>query len=70
MTTVVVSLVAFVMLLVAAFVFVGWRDRHRLSSPEDSAAARDARSEQERAAVERHGLQGHRIRRDQTGNGM
>ncbi|MEU7928096.1 hypothetical protein [Micromonospora sp. NPDC049801] len=66
MTSLVVSLGALVVLLVAAFVFVGWRDRKRLSSPEDSAAGRDARSAQERHAAERHGAQGDVWRRGQN----
>ncbi|MFI5925034.1 hypothetical protein ACIA3K_03525 [Micromonospora sp. NPDC051543] len=43
MTSLVVSLGALVVLLMAVFVFVGWRDRKRLSSHDDSAAGRDAR---------------------------
>ncbi|WP_139307158.1 hypothetical protein [Micromonospora pattaloongensis] len=60
------SLVVFVVLLIAAFVIVAWRDRKRLSSPEDSAAARDATSTQERYAAERHGAQGEVWRRGQN----
>ncbi|MEU8262484.1 hypothetical protein AB0C02_17860 [Micromonospora sp. NPDC048999] len=70
MTAVLVSLVVFIVLLVAVFGFIGWRDRKRLSSPEDSAAARDARSDQERYAAERHGVQGEVWRRGQTPNSM
>ncbi|TDC36270.1 hypothetical protein E1211_13880 [Micromonospora sp. 15K316] len=69
MTLVVVLLVVLVVLLVGAFVFVGWRDRERLSSAEDVAAARDAASVQERHAAERHGVQGEVWRRGQAGNG-
>ncbi|MEU4679967.1 hypothetical protein [Micromonospora sp. NPDC023737] len=68
MTLVVVSVVVFVVLLVAAFVFVGWRDRERLSSAEDSAAARDAAAVQERHAAERHVVQGEVWRRGQIPN--
>ncbi|MER5332779.1 hypothetical protein [Micromonospora sp. NPDC002717] len=66
MKPVVVSLVAFAALLIAAFIFIGWRDRKRHSSPEDSAAARDARSTQERYAAERHAVQGEVWRRGQN----
>ncbi|MFF0230594.1 hypothetical protein [Micromonospora sp. NPDC005254] len=66
MTSLAVSLGAVVVLLIAAFVFVAWRDRKRLSSPEDSAAGRDARSAQERHAAERHGAQGEVWRRGQN----
>ncbi|MFD0783380.1 hypothetical protein ACFQZ8_05515 [Micromonospora azadirachtae] len=52
----------------AAFVFVGWRDRKRLSSAEDSAAARDATAARERCAVERHVVQGEVWRRGQIPN--
>ncbi|MCX4389011.1 hypothetical protein OG777_19045 [Micromonospora peucetia] len=58
MTAVVVSIAVLVVLLIAAFLLVGWRDRKRLSSHEDSAAARDAASARERYAAERHGAQG------------
>ncbi|MEU4779092.1 hypothetical protein [Micromonospora sp. NPDC023633] len=68
MTAVVVALTVFVVLLIAAFVFVGWRDRKRLSSHEDSAAARDAASAQARYAAERHGAQGEVWRSGQTPN--
>ncbi|MEU4380400.1 hypothetical protein AB0J85_15915 [Micromonospora echinofusca] len=66
MTTVVVILVVLVALSIGAFVLVGWRDRQRLSSSEDSAAVRDARADQERYAAERHGEQGEVWRRGQT----
>ncbi|MEU5946191.1 hypothetical protein ABZ793_11585 [Micromonospora sp. NPDC047465] len=66
MKPVVVSLITFAALLIAAFVFVGWRDRKRFSSPEDSASARDARSTQERYAAERHAVQGEVWRRGQN----
>ncbi|MDT0528169.1 hypothetical protein RM555_04070 [Micromonospora sp. DSM 115977] len=68
MTAVAVSLAVFVVVLIAAFVFVGWRDRNRLSSPEDSAAMRDAASTQARYAAERHGAQGEVWRSGQTSN--
>jgi type II secretory pathway pseudopilin PulG len=45
-------------LAAAAYGYVAWRDRRRLSSAEDSAAARTARSTQERYAAERHAAQG------------
>ncbi|MCW3818534.1 hypothetical protein ONA91_29260 [Micromonospora sp. DR5-3] len=70
MTAVLVSVAVFVVLLIAVFVFVGWRDRNRLSSPEDSAAARDARAAQERHAAERHGVQGEVWRRGQNSSGF
>ncbi|MET8084603.1 hypothetical protein [Micromonospora sp. NPDC005237] len=66
MTSLVVSLVALVVLLIAAFIFVAWRDRRRLSTPEDSAAGRDATSAQERHAAERHAAQGEVWRRGQN----
>lgn len=68
MTVVVVFIVIFVLLLVAAFVFIGWRDRKRLSSADDSAAARDASAMRERYAAERHAVQGEVWRRGQTPN--
>jgi hypothetical protein len=69
MTAVVVSLAVFVVVLLAAFVFVGWRDRNRISSPEDSAAVREATSTQAQYAAERHGAQGEVWRSGQTPNG-
>ncbi|TDB74185.1 hypothetical protein [Micromonospora sp. KC723] len=66
MKPLVVSLIAFAVVLIAAFVVVAWRDRKRLSSPEDSASARDARSTQERYAAERHAVQGEVWRRGQN----
>ncbi|MFU8872304.1 hypothetical protein [Micromonospora sp. SL4-19] len=54
MTTVAVSLVAFVVLVVAVVVFVSWRDRNRLSSNEDSTAVRQATIDQHRHEAERH----------------
>ncbi|MET7831778.1 hypothetical protein [Micromonospora sediminicola] len=59
-------LVVMAVLMIGAFVLVARRDRARLSGPEDSTAARDARSEQERHAAERHGVQGEVWRRGQT----
>ncbi|MFI2648603.1 hypothetical protein [Micromonospora fulviviridis] len=58
MRAVVASLAVFVMLLVTVVVFVSWRDRHRFSSPEDPAAARDASADQARHEAERHFVQG------------
>ncbi|WP_128763505.1 hypothetical protein [Micromonospora sp. MW-13] len=69
MTTVMVFLGAAVALAVAAFVLVSWRDRRRQSGPEDSAAAREAASTQERYAAERHGAQGEVWQRGQTPQG-
>ncbi|WP_157746581.1 hypothetical protein [Micromonospora inositola] len=66
MATVLVSLGVAVALMIAAFVFVGWRDRRRLSSPEDSAAAREAAAAQERYAAERYGDQGELWRRGKS----
>ncbi|MFU8871467.1 hypothetical protein [Micromonospora sp. SL4-19] len=40
-------------LLAALFGYVGWRDRHRLSSDDDRAVVRAARSESYRRAAER-----------------
>ncbi|WP_327033429.1 hypothetical protein [Micromonospora ureilytica] len=54
MTAVVISLVVAVVLVVAAVVFVGWRDRNRLSSDEDPTSAREASTDQYRHEVERH----------------
>ncbi|MEU9510387.1 hypothetical protein AB0D32_29370 [Micromonospora sp. NPDC048170] len=68
MMAVVVSLAVFVVVLIVAFVFIGWRDRSRLSTPEDSAAVRDATSTQARYAAERHGAQGEVWRSGQTPN--
>ncbi|MFG3554551.1 hypothetical protein ACGGAQ_09185 [Micromonospora sp. NPDC047557] len=66
MKPVVVLLVTLATLLIVAFIFVSWRDRKRHSSPEDSAAAGDARSTQERYAAERHAVQGEVWRRGQN----
>ncbi|MFG1885037.1 hypothetical protein [Micromonospora sp. NPDC049102] len=66
MKPVVVLLLTLATLLIVAFMFVGWRDRKRHSSPEDSAAAGDARSTQERYAAERHAVQGEVWRRGQN----
>ena len=62
MTAVAVSLVVFVALLIAVFVYVSWRDRNRRSSPEDSTAVRDARADQARHEAERHFVQGQAAR--------
>lgn len=45
-------------LLVATFVYVGWRDRRRVSLADDSAANKVATSESNGHAAERHGQQG------------
>ncbi|WP_174527683.1 hypothetical protein [Micromonospora maritima] len=66
MRTLVGVLVVVAVLMIGAFVLVARRDRERLSGPEDTAAARDARSAQERHAAERHGIQGEVWRRGQT----
>jgi FtsZ-interacting cell division protein ZipA len=58
MTTVWAILIIVAVLLVASLVYVGWRDRRRLSSADDQAASRTAASEAERHAAERHGQQG------------
>ncbi|MFC4017305.1 hypothetical protein ACFOW4_05025 [Micromonospora sp. GCM10011542] len=58
MTTLWVVVGAFVVLGIASFGYVAWRDRRRQSSADDSTAARDARSVQERYAAERHAQQG------------
>ncbi|MER5701246.1 hypothetical protein ABT023_04705 [Micromonospora sp. NPDC002296] len=69
MTTVMVIFGSALALAVAAFVVVAWRDRRRQSTPEDSAAAREAASTQERYAAERHGTQGEVWQRGQTPQG-
>ncbi|MGS2615682.1 hypothetical protein ACVCAH_14350 [Micromonospora sp. LZ34] len=46
-----------------AFGYVGWRDRRRLSSPDDTAAAGQARIAQERHAAERYMTQSHVVQR-------
>ncbi|NBE80674.1 hypothetical protein [Micromonospora rubida] len=66
MTTVMIVFGSALALAVAAFVVVAWRDRRRQSTPEDSAAAREAASTQERYAAERHGAQGEVWQRGQT----
>ncbi|MEU8021788.1 MULTISPECIES: hypothetical protein [Micromonospora] len=58
MTTLMVLFGATLALIVSAFLVVAWRDRRRQSSPEDSAAAREAARTQQRYAAERHGSQG------------
>lgn len=58
MTTLVIVFGATLALIVGAFLVVAWRDRRRQSSPEDSAAAREAAGTQQRYAAERHGSQG------------
>ncbi|MFI1193240.1 hypothetical protein ACH4T9_08265 [Micromonospora sp. NPDC020750] len=69
MTTVMVIFGSALALAVAAFVVVAWRDRRRQSTPEDSAAAREAASTQERYAAERHGAQGEVWQRGQNSQG-
>ncbi|ATO15603.1 hypothetical protein CO540_18625 [Micromonospora sp. WMMA2032] len=59
-------LVVIAVLMIGAFVLVARRDRARLSGPEDTAAARAARLEQERHTAERHGVQSEVWRRGQT----
>ncbi|RKN32401.1 hypothetical protein [Micromonospora musae] len=54
MTTVVVSLVAFAVLVAAIAALVGWRQRNRLSSDADSAGARQAVADQHRHEADRH----------------
>ncbi|WP_328419611.1 hypothetical protein OG470_00425 [Micromonospora sp. NBC_00389] len=66
MTTMLIFLGAVVALIMVAFLAVGLRDRRRLSSPEDSAAAREATRTQERYAADRHGSQGDGRQRGQT----
>ncbi|MCO1594116.1 hypothetical protein M8C17_02970 [Micromonospora sp. RHAY321] len=58
MTTVWVVLGIFVVVGGAAFGVVAWRDRGRLSSADDDAAARAARANQQRYEAERHAEQG------------
>ncbi|PWR08356.1 hypothetical protein DKT68_16070 [Micromonospora acroterricola] len=58
MTTVLVFLVASVVMMVGVVVFVGWRDRNRFSSDEDSTAARRASADQHRHEAERHSASG------------
>ncbi|WP_111135702.1 hypothetical protein [Micromonospora deserti] len=52
-----------VLLVVGTFGYVGWRDRRRLSSPDDNAAAGQARVAQERHEAERYMTQSHVIQR-------
>ena len=54
MTLVGATLVIVAVLVVASIVYVGWRDRRRLTSAEDSAAHRVATSEAARYAAEGH----------------
>ncbi len=58
MMTVAVLVGAIAALGSAGIGYVAWRDRRRLSSPDDSAAGRIAAAQAERAAAERHGAQG------------
>ncbi|MFF3851587.1 hypothetical protein [Micromonospora sp. NPDC002575] len=66
MMTVAVLFGSTLALIVGAFLLVAWRDRRRQSSPEDSAAAREAARTQQRYAAERHGSQGDVWRSGQT----
>ncbi|MEV6368216.1 hypothetical protein AB0L86_15155 [Micromonospora musae] len=54
MTTMVVSLVAFVVLVAAIAAFVGRRQRNRLFSDAASTGARQAVAEQHRHEADRH----------------
>ncbi len=58
MTVVWVILAVMAGLFVACIGFVGWRDRRRLSSADDTSAGRTALAEAERHAAGRHGAQG------------
>ena len=69
MTTLWVVVGILALLLVGSFGLVAWRDRRRLSSADDSAAARDARAVQERYAAERHGQQGDTWQRGRDSTG-
>ncbi|WP_433344605.1 hypothetical protein [Micromonospora sp. CA-111912] len=69
MTTVMVIFGLALVLGGAAFIVVAWRDRRRQPTPEDSAAAREAASTQERYAAERHGVQGDVWQRGQNSQG-
>ncbi|WP_405104753.1 hypothetical protein OG559_16245 [Micromonospora sp. NBC_01405] len=66
MTTVMVVFGSALVLVGIAFIVVALRDRRRQSTPEDSAAAREAASTQERYAAERHGAQGEVWQRGQN----
>lgn len=67
MTTVLVVLAIVAVLVAAVFGYVAWRDRMRLASADDAAAARDARAHQQRYEAERHGSQGDTWQRGQHG---
>ncbi|MGS2615681.1 hypothetical protein ACVCAH_14345 [Micromonospora sp. LZ34] len=69
MTMVWLSIGALVLLLAGVFGYLGWRDRSRLSSPDDTAADRAARIAQERYGVDVHASQGeiYRARNDSSG---
>jgi hypothetical protein len=54
MTLLGATLALVAVLFVASIVYVGWRDRRRLPSAEDSAAHRVATSDAERYAAEGH----------------
>ncbi|MEV0157173.1 hypothetical protein AB0H57_26075 [Micromonospora sp. NPDC050686] len=69
MRTVWIVLGVLVLLGAASFWYVARRDRARLSSAEDTAAARDARAEQEGHAAGRHGIQGEVWQRDDRASG-
>ncbi|MCM0674285.1 hypothetical protein NCC78_06220 [Micromonospora phytophila] len=69
MTTMWVLLGIVAVLILGTFGYLAWRDRARLSSPEDTTADRDARAVQERYAAERHGTQGETWRRGNDGSG-
>ncbi|SCG49513.1 hypothetical protein GA0070609_2242 [Micromonospora echinaurantiaca] len=45
-------------LILGAFAWVGWRDRRRLSGPDDTRADRDARAGQHAYEVQRHASPG------------
>lgn len=56
-------------LVLAVFGYIGWRDRSRLNSPDDTAADRAARIAQERYGVDVHASQSeiYRARNDTSG---
>ncbi|SCF23422.1 hypothetical protein GA0074695_4608 [Micromonospora viridifaciens] len=57
MTAILVMLAVVAAVLAAAFGYVGWRDRRRLSSDDDPDVVRAARAESHRRAAEREHVQ-------------
>ncbi|MET7808531.1 hypothetical protein [Micromonospora chersina] len=70
MTTMAIALLGLLLLVAAAVVFVAWRDRNRLSSDEDRAAALRAGAGQDRHEAERHIVQGQAASRNMPNNSI